>query len=177
MLAVAAPLAAAKPGNGNGNGRHEAAKLCAEQKKADKAAFKALWGKHAMRDCIRAGRAEDQVAMRRRRRSTTRRRSAAPSATSTRPGSRDLRHQRQRPQRLRQVRVDQGPRRRAATQPHDLGIRQALTLSLVAAALAGAPAGAAAATSDLAVDATDSADPVNEGHRVQLPAHGLERGP
>lgn len=59
-LAVAAPLATAKPGNGNGSS--EAAKLCAEQKKADKAAFVALWGKHAMRDCIRAGRADDVVA-------------------------------------------------------------------------------------------------------------------
>jgi hypothetical protein len=60
-LAVVTPLAAAKPGNGNG-GSSEAAKLCAEQKKADKAAFKALWGKHAMRDCIRAGREGDEVA-------------------------------------------------------------------------------------------------------------------
>ena len=64
-----AQLAAAKPGNGNGNGNgpnhgsSEAAKLCAAQKKADKAAFKALWGKHAMRDCIRAGRVEDEVAI------------------------------------------------------------------------------------------------------------------
>jgi hypothetical protein len=63
LLGLGAPLAAAKPGNGNGNGgSSEAAKLCAEQKQADKAAFKALWGKHAMRDCIRAGRADDEIA-------------------------------------------------------------------------------------------------------------------
>ena len=71
MLTLSASLAAATPGNGNGNGPQgtpnggssEAAKLCAEQKKADKAAFKALWGKHAMRDCIRAGRGGDEVAV------------------------------------------------------------------------------------------------------------------
>jgi hypothetical protein len=64
-LAICAPLAAAKPGNGQGTPNHgssEAAKQCAAQKKADKAAFKALWGKHAMRDCIRAGRDGDEVA-------------------------------------------------------------------------------------------------------------------
>jgi hypothetical protein len=60
MLA-AAPVAGATPGNGNGheNGNHgasAAAKLCAAEKKADFAAFKAVWGKHAMRDCIRANR-------------------------------------------------------------------------------------------------------------------------
>ena len=59
-LSVAA-TAGAKPGNGNGheNGNHGssvAAKACAAEKKADHAAFKAVWGKHAMRDCIRAGR-------------------------------------------------------------------------------------------------------------------------
>jgi hypothetical protein len=54
LLLIAAP-AAAKPGNGNG-GSSEVAKACAAAKKADKAAFQALWGKHAMRECIRAGR-------------------------------------------------------------------------------------------------------------------------
>jgi hypothetical protein len=68
LLTISTPLAAATPGNGNGpqgtpnGGSSEAAKLCAEQKKADKAAFKALWGKHAMRDCIRAGREGGEVA-------------------------------------------------------------------------------------------------------------------
>jgi hypothetical protein len=53
VLALAAvPAAGAKPGNGSS----AAAKTCAAQKKADKAAFRAVWGKHAMRDCIRAGR-------------------------------------------------------------------------------------------------------------------------
>ena len=61
MLAVAAPHASAKP-EGTPNGSSAAAKLCAEQKQAEKAAFKALWGKHAMRDCIRAGRGDDVVA-------------------------------------------------------------------------------------------------------------------
>ncbi len=36
-----------------------AKKLCVEQKNADKAAFKAVWGKNAMRDCKRAARGED----------------------------------------------------------------------------------------------------------------------
>jgi hypothetical protein len=45
--------------NGHGNhGSSAAAKLCAASKKADKAAFKAVWGKHAMRDCIRANRGQ-----------------------------------------------------------------------------------------------------------------------
>jgi hypothetical protein len=52
---VAAPLAAATPGHGNG-GSSEVAKACAAAKKADRDAFQALWGKHAMRECIRAGR-------------------------------------------------------------------------------------------------------------------------
>jgi hypothetical protein len=56
LLLIAAPVAAAKPGNGNG-GSSEVAKACAAAKKADKAAFQELWGKHAMRECIRAGRA------------------------------------------------------------------------------------------------------------------------
>lgn len=61
-LAIAAPGAGAKPDGVPNHGSSEAAKLCAAQKKADSAAFKALWGKHAMRDCIRAGRAEDEIA-------------------------------------------------------------------------------------------------------------------
>jgi len=61
-LAIGAPSAAAKPGGVPSHGSSDAAKLCAAQKKADSAAFKALWGKHAMRDCIRAGRASDEVA-------------------------------------------------------------------------------------------------------------------
>ena len=47
---------AATAGDGNGdNGRSVDAKRCAAEKKADKAAFKALYGKHAMRKCIKAG--------------------------------------------------------------------------------------------------------------------------
>ena len=63
VLLAVAPVAGAKPGNGNGheNGNHgssAAAKLCAAEKKADPAAFKAVWGdpRHAMRNCIRANR-------------------------------------------------------------------------------------------------------------------------
>jgi hypothetical protein len=52
LMLVAAPAASAKPGNGSST----AAKACAAEKKADPVAFKAVWGKHAMRDCIRAGR-------------------------------------------------------------------------------------------------------------------------
>jgi len=45
--------------NGHGNhGSSAAAKLCAAEKKADHAAFNSMWGKHAMRDCIRANRGE-----------------------------------------------------------------------------------------------------------------------
>ena len=39
-----------------------AKKLCVEQKNADKAAFKAVWGKNAMRDCKRAARGEVEEA-------------------------------------------------------------------------------------------------------------------
>jgi hypothetical protein len=61
IFLVAAPLAAGTPGNGNGHGTPNlgssaTAKACAAAKKTDKEAFKALWGKHAMRECIRAGR-------------------------------------------------------------------------------------------------------------------------
>ncbi|MGH2990140.1 MAG: hypothetical protein ACRDMA_09785 [Solirubrobacterales bacterium] len=58
-VAVALPAGSALAGNGNGNGNGEghgkslAAKECAAQKKADKAAFRALYGKHAMRNCIK----------------------------------------------------------------------------------------------------------------------------
>ena len=60
-LFAGATVASAKPHEGdhpnNGNhGSSAAAKLCAASKKADHAAFKAVWGKHAMRDCIRANR-------------------------------------------------------------------------------------------------------------------------
>lgn len=44
--------AAADSDNANG-GHSEAAKQCAAMKKADKAAFNALYGDHAMRDCIK----------------------------------------------------------------------------------------------------------------------------
>jgi hypothetical protein len=55
LLLVAAPVAMATPGGGQ-SGSHSSsavAKACAAAKKADR---DALWGKHAMRECIRAGR-------------------------------------------------------------------------------------------------------------------------
>ena len=63
LVAPGAALATPDNGNGHGNGGSSlAAKACAAEKKADKAAFKAVWGKHAMRDCIRAGRNGDETA-------------------------------------------------------------------------------------------------------------------
>jgi len=40
-------------GDGENNGKDEIAKACADLKKADKAAFKATYGKHAMRACLK----------------------------------------------------------------------------------------------------------------------------
>ena len=51
-LALVGVTGAAAGENGNG-GRSEAAKQCAAMKKADKAAFNALYGDHAMRDCVK----------------------------------------------------------------------------------------------------------------------------
>ncbi|MEO8091411.1 MAG: hypothetical protein ABI726_01725 [bacterium] len=54
--------AAASNHGGNGNGGHSAAaKQCAAQKKADKQAFNAFYGKHAMRNCIKGGPVEPTV--------------------------------------------------------------------------------------------------------------------
>ncbi len=50
LALVAAPVAPAADGNG---GRSAAAKECAKMKKADKAAFRATYGKHAMRSCVK----------------------------------------------------------------------------------------------------------------------------
>ncbi len=52
LVGVSGAAATNDGGNGNG-GRSEAAKQCAAQKKADKGAFNALYGDHAMRDCIK----------------------------------------------------------------------------------------------------------------------------
>jgi hypothetical protein len=59
LLLVAAPLAAAATGGGQ-SGSHTSsavAKECTAAQKADHDGFKALWGTHAVRECIRAGRA------------------------------------------------------------------------------------------------------------------------
>ena len=51
IAAVGAPVVNAN--DGPNGGRSAAAKECAKLKKADRAAFKATFGKHAMRKCIK----------------------------------------------------------------------------------------------------------------------------
>jgi hypothetical protein len=51
IAAIGVPAATA--GDGGNGGRSAVAKECAKLKKADKAAFKATFGKHAMRNCIK----------------------------------------------------------------------------------------------------------------------------
>jgi hypothetical protein len=53
IAAVGAPAATAGDGHNGNGGRSAVAKECAKMKKADKAAFKATFGKHAMRNCIK----------------------------------------------------------------------------------------------------------------------------
>ena len=68
-LFAAVSMANANPPEGHenqGHGNHgssAAAKLCAAERQADHAAFKAMWGKHAMRDCIRANRDTEGTAV------------------------------------------------------------------------------------------------------------------
>jgi hypothetical protein len=51
---LALPVASGIAGNGNGQAKNIAAKLCKAEKKADKAEFKETYGpKHAMRNCIK----------------------------------------------------------------------------------------------------------------------------
>jgi hypothetical protein len=57
---LAASLASAGNGGSQDQARNLAAKQCAAEKKADKAAFRALYGKHAMRNCIKG--TADEVA-------------------------------------------------------------------------------------------------------------------
>jgi hypothetical protein len=52
-VAVVLPAASGIASNGNGHSKSLAAKQCAALKKADRGAFRAMFGKHAMRDCIR----------------------------------------------------------------------------------------------------------------------------
>jgi hypothetical protein len=59
LFAGATTAGAKPPAEHSNNGNHgasAAAKLCTASKKADRAAFRAVWGKHGMRDCIRANR-------------------------------------------------------------------------------------------------------------------------
>jgi hypothetical protein len=52
LVALPAASGIAGDGNGKGQAKNIAAKLCKAEKKADKAAFKETWGpKHAMRNC------------------------------------------------------------------------------------------------------------------------------
>jgi hypothetical protein len=52
LVALPAASGIAGDGNGKGQAKNIAAKLCKAEKKADKAAFKENWGpKHAMRNC------------------------------------------------------------------------------------------------------------------------------
>ena len=51
VAAIGIPVANA--GDGGNGGRSAVAKECAKLKKADRAAFKATFGKHAMRNCIK----------------------------------------------------------------------------------------------------------------------------
>ena len=51
LALVGAPAGFA--GDGENNGKHATAKACADLLKADRAAFKATYGKHAMRACIK----------------------------------------------------------------------------------------------------------------------------
>ena len=53
IAAIAAPAATADTGGTPNGGRSAIAKECAKLKKADRAAFKATFGKHAMRKCIK----------------------------------------------------------------------------------------------------------------------------
>ncbi len=55
VLSSVAVTGAATAANGNSgdHARNLAAKQCAAEKKADKAAFRAVYGDHAMRDCIK----------------------------------------------------------------------------------------------------------------------------
>ena len=49
-----ASFASAKPANAPETAKNVAAKQCAADKKANPVAFRALYGKHAMRDCIKS---------------------------------------------------------------------------------------------------------------------------
>ena len=53
LLISASVASAVKPDAPGGGGKSAAAKACAAEKKADKAAFKEKYGKHAMRNCIK----------------------------------------------------------------------------------------------------------------------------
>jgi hypothetical protein len=52
-VSIAGPASAANENSGD-HARDQAAKRCAAEKKADKQAFRATYGKHAMRNCIKS---------------------------------------------------------------------------------------------------------------------------
>jgi hypothetical protein len=53
IAALGVPVATAGDGHNGNGGRSAVAKECAKLKKADRAAFRATFGKHAMRKCIK----------------------------------------------------------------------------------------------------------------------------
>jgi hypothetical protein len=61
-LSFAGAATAANENSGD-HARDAAAKRCAAEKKFDKGAFNALYGKHAMRDCIKSAPAAADVAV------------------------------------------------------------------------------------------------------------------
>jgi len=63
VLGMSSSIAsAAKPAEAGAGGKSAAAKACAAEKQADKAAFKETYGKHAMRNCIKGGTEEVEAA-------------------------------------------------------------------------------------------------------------------
>jgi hypothetical protein len=61
---VGAPLASAGNGQSESHAKNLAAKQCAAEKKADKGAFKATFGDHAMRNCVQGTTDDTQSALR-----------------------------------------------------------------------------------------------------------------
>ena len=59
-MLIAAPLATAGNATSDAHAKNLAAKQCAAEKKADKQAFHATYGKHAMRNCIKGTTDQEQ---------------------------------------------------------------------------------------------------------------------
>ena len=180
-LLVGAPAGyAEKPDPSNGNGSRIAAKACNAEKKADKAAFKAHWGKHAMRECKRTLGGELADEARNAAQECREERDADPAAFA------EIRDQRQRQERLRQVRLDQGARGRghpdvmnAREQHRARAVRARVLIGavIVAGLWLLLPASALAATADLSVDKSDGPDPVTVGTELAYSVQVANAGP